>query len=747
MRKRKIRLRYKKERVLLSDVLPYELPIIMSNRALYRFCVKHKIGYNVKDNILTWDKHIDPDSFEVLKLIFKPAFKDEEPIPMRSHEKANLDCYSTIPFIFHILHKDTEFRALSLVHPAMQIGMVDFYNQYNSLLIHYCTRSNFSIRYPQRVASFFYYKDKLHNDLLGTKKDRIELFFNEYENLKTYFSYKKYTQIYRFYDDYRFQRAEKRFSHLLRFDIQKCFDSIYTHTIAWATQGGKQIYKKTFDGRDTSSFGGIFDTVMQRLNYNETSGIVIGPEFSRIFAEIVLQHIDRSLEYAMEKQDKGYKNGRDYQLYRYVDDYFLFYNDDLIKSKIVELLHRQLEEYRLKISREKTKEYEHPFITEISRAKIQIDNLIDRWFKYRQSSVEDDFETDIEERDISEDSDDDSESKFFVPEEKKLREIIYETGYYPLVSRKFNQQFKDAIRTVGVKAKDVLNYTLSCIFTRVDRELKKFNKKHRYIKLALMSNAPIMTAEMKSKYSEYLEKIERQLVRYLVDVIDSSFFLLSLCKRLNSTLKLTRILNIIIIFLKGEHRFRNKKVCRRFGNEIRQKVFGQIHYEVTDILMRSTCHEYAQLEVLYLLIIMRLIESTHPIQEKVLLDNIRFDEKSGSYLNIIAINVLLYYIGNKKSYSNLKSSLISHIELKIDALGKFDFCKDSESIIFILDLACCPYLEREQKENIYKKMNLTVDEINHLLSFGRKNKYFFTKWCGVDVTKELASKISQEVYS
>ena len=38
---------------------------------------------------------------------------------------------------------------------------------------------------------------------------------------------------------------------------------------------------------------------MQRLNYNETNGIVIGPEFSRIFAEIILQRVDKEVEKAL----------------------------------------------------------------------------------------------------------------------------------------------------------------------------------------------------------------------------------------------------------------------------------------------------------------------------------------------------------------------------------------------------------------------------------------------------------------
>ena len=43
IRRIKKKLRYKKERVLLSDTLPYELPLMFSNRGFYRFLVKNGI--------------------------------------------------------------------------------------------------------------------------------------------------------------------------------------------------------------------------------------------------------------------------------------------------------------------------------------------------------------------------------------------------------------------------------------------------------------------------------------------------------------------------------------------------------------------------------------------------------------------------------------------------------------------------------------------------------------------------------
>lgn len=745
---RKIKLRYKKERVLLSDVLPYELPIIMSNRMLYRFCVKNKIRYDQCNKDLFWDKKIDEPSFEVVKLLFGAAFDKSRPLPAIRNGYAKLTDYSTIPFIFHTRHKQTEFRALSIVHPALQIGVLDFYNQFKSLIIHYCNRSSFSMRYPHKVASYFYYKDKLHHVLLGKKKDNIELFFNEYENLKTYFSYKKYTQIYRFFDDYRFQRAEKRFSYLFRFDIQKCFDSIYTHTIAWATQGGKEIYKKDFQGKDTNSFGGKFDVLMQRLNYNETNGIVIGPEFSRIFAEIILQHIDRNVEIALLSDDRNViYNGKDYQLYRYVDDYFLFYNEESVKNRIFELFHRNLEEYKLRISSEKCVNYNRPFLTDISKAKIRIDQLINTWFKYRSNdsdkgSVD---EADISEKDSIEEDDDSEVSVDFKPDIAMIESILSKKGYFPLVSRKFNQAYKDSILTVGVEHKDVVNYTLSCICTRVERELKKFDKRYKYLKRSIVAG---FNNELKLKCEDHILKLEHRLSKYLCDVVDSAFFLFAACPRLNATLKIMRLLNAIIIYLNGIYNIDPKKDIRiqRFTNIIRSQVFSQIHLEVLNVFERSKCHDYAQLEILYLLINMRMIDSKHSIKPELLDSFLGLDAKK-FHLNEIAISTILYYIGNKGIYTDLKDRLVSHICEKLQHKNVPDYRRDAESVILILDMCCCPYLNKTQKDKILSTIGFDNATKLNLMQFGKRNRYMFTKWSGVNITKELAAKVSQEVYS
>lgn len=65
-RRKKIKLQYKKERVVFSDILPYELPIIFSNRYFYRFLVKNKIAIcninSYDDCYVSWSVYSGPIS-------------------------------------------------------------------------------------------------------------------------------------------------------------------------------------------------------------------------------------------------------------------------------------------------------------------------------------------------------------------------------------------------------------------------------------------------------------------------------------------------------------------------------------------------------------------------------------------------------------------------------------------------------------------------------------------------------------
>ena len=245
--------------------------------------------------------------------------------------------------------------------------------------------------------------------------------------MRSFFKYEKYKNINEFYESYEYLNAEKSYNHLLKLDVSKCFDSIYTHSIAWAIQG------KTYAKKNISldSFSKSIDKLMQYANYKETHGIPIGPEFSRIFAEIIFQRIDNNLEGELEKC--GFTNKC--KIYRYVDDFFLFYNDESVRKYVVDLLRRILHEYKLNLNDEKAKQYDRPIISEKTIADRRIRKLLVF------------LELDINKNE---------RRKRYVPS------IITE--------------FKCIIAETGVEYKDILNYTMSIVYGYTIRALKNIEE-------------------------------------------------------------------------------------------------------------------------------------------------------------------------------------------------------------------------------------------------------------------------------
>lgn len=739
MKRKKIKLRYKKERVLFSDVLPYELPLTFTNRHFYRFLVQN--GIHIENDKLHWNNDISEGALNIIALIFnttKKVLKDDGEMQIKD--------IKTIPFVYRILHKPNKYRELSLIHPANQIAMVDFYEKYKSLILYYCNQDKFSLRHPSKVACYFFYKDRLHDTLLGRKTDKLELFFNEYENLRTYFSYERYNNIYKFYEDYRYQRAEKKFSKLMKFDIQSCFDSIYTHSMAWAISGGKNIYKEHFQGSDDLTFGYRWDKMMQHMAYNETNGIVIGPEFSRIFAEVILQHIDSIVESDLFRQ--GIKWNVDYVCYRYVDDFFLFYNDDKIKDKAMLLFTKTLKEYKLSISGEKTEYFERPFVTNITRSKIRIDQLIDETLSFHKGkdkiqSLPDDIKEGWNEELDTEDS------ILIKIDTQEVKDAIEDNDYLHLRANDFNQRFKAILKETEVEDKDVLNYTLSRIGRKLELGLKKFDRTFKCLSLGLNDNS--LSQFHRDCHCAKLKK-EKMLNNFLLELLDSVFFLYSNSKRINTTLKVINILNLMIVTINNPYIINGKKTAR-FSNYIQDNVFKKIQDEITLVFQTSKLDESTQLETLYFLIVMHSLRSKYyigPVELQKYLGIIHKADGSIEHypqLNCLSMTILLCFFGNTQQYSSMKYELISQIINRVNATPQALRRISSELVLLTLDIVACPYIGNSSKQKICSKMGITPTQLPEVEEYMKTQKFMFTKWTGIDITKELNAKISQEVYS
>lgn len=613
-------------RVLLSDILPYELPIIFSNRYFLDVIEKYKLKYS--DNKLTNEKELPL----ILNRFLGPWH-----------------CDFTIPFQYKIRHNDLHSRELSIIHPISQLKMIDFYKRYKEIIIYFCNKSHFSIRKPTSIAKRYFYKDNLHKKIVSKEDICIEQYNQEYERLKSFFVYKKYDNIYKFYDDYLFNRCEKKYNFLLKLDISMCFNSIYTHSFSWATHG-KEFCKEHLDLKD-NSFPNTFDKLMQNLNYKETNGIVIGPEFSRIFAEIILQHIDLSLEYALQKENLFHK--KDYEIYRYVDDYFIFYNEDKDKEKIKYHLSNILSQYKLSLNDKKMLVYNKPIITNISKAKKRIQTLL-----------KDDINWEIEDKD-----------------NKIIR-------YFKANALNLISQFKTILSETSVEYKDVLNYTLALI----DKKIEKL-----FIKLSSIN--------LQDK-----DNIEEKIYKFIEHALEFTSFIYSVYPRVNTTIRFSSILKKIIYFYKRKKTNKNYKhaIFDQIYNDIililkknTVEKYTQIETSYLLILLKELGKSYYVSED-FLLKCFSLKKEKNKI--------------SCDYtLNYLSIVLILFYIQDKKIYNDIRNFTIGAIREKLNNTN-FNF-KSCEDLLILLDSISCPYIDENIKKEILVNLEYKENDINRILKY------------------------------
>ena len=678
MKHKKKQINNKKERVILSDVLPFEIPITFSNRHFHNFLVNNHISTDGK--MIKWDKN-DPILEIIVKLLF--GFKKDNPVNDRQININNGE-RKTIPFNYKISHKDNDFRELTIIHPKDQLAVIEFYEKYKNMILYYCNISPFSIRRPVKIAKFSYYKDRTHIEKLAYDNEHksIEEFDKEYENLKTFFVYKEYSNIYKFYESYKYQRCEKKYNRLFKFDITRCFDSIYSHSISWALLNKEVVKDNIKESKKT--FGGKFDSLMQNLNYGETNGIVIGPEFSRLFAELILQRIDLNVFGNLKKEKIKFRT--DYEIFRYVDDYFVFYNEEKTKDEILREYKCQLMEYKLYLNDSKSVLFEKPIITNITIAKLNISDLLNNNLNFE-----------------------------FLRKESKNNEEKNEKKYcFYISANKLITKFKKIIKEANIPYKDILNYTLACI----DRK----------------------TLKLIDIYNEIDEKnkFEKKVTEAVLELLDFTLFLYCVSPRVNTTIKLSLILSKLIKFI---------KLKGNFYHDNRHIIFKKIYDDIFLVLKKNKSSKYTELETLYLLIALKELGKEYRLDNNILCNYFNIDQKVKSRdhcLNYFSITVLLFYIGNKKRYRDIKDTLKEHIRCKFEKVQKNNRIKMTELTILLFDLLSCPFLEDDFKKELLEYYDITnVSEVNKIVA---RKDYWFTKWDNFDFGKELEAKKSLEVY-
>ena len=696
----------------MTDTLPFEVPPTFSNRGFYSFLLKYSV--ELSETKLCWKVRLsgktNDASEKTVRLIMQLLFGFDKSIEAMkecvksgkketwhfSIERKFLKKMKTIPFHFRISHKN-DGRTLSIAHPRNQVWLAHFYSNYYASIVYYCSPSSFSIRHPVYVARKTYFDDKLHKSRTERKLKDIEEYDREYEQFGSYFVYHKYNSIYKFFESHPYQRCEKKYELMIQIDVGKCFDSIYTHAISWAALGKSQTKKDI--PASGSSFSGKFDALMQYLNNQETNGIIIGPEFSRIFAEIIMQSVDVKIERNLrDRFDLTHKV--DYEVFRYVDDFFIFLKDESLEEKVVDTVQEALGDVKLSINMSKKKSYSKPIITDLTIAKHKISTLLDAKIRPNVDSAQQERSSD------STHTDSDStiaEEKFSCNEFRSRRLIV---------------DYKQIVSESNVEYQSVLNYTFAIIEQKIDRIVELYSGLNPE---NIIANQEIVVKSIKS-------------------IIDFMFFIYFANPSVGLSVRACRMISTSVeLLVKGE-----------FSYDIQHFLYKAVYENVRLIIDKKTIGLHREVESSYLLTSLSSIGKAYRLPERMIAKHflIEWNSETKQYfikrdLSYFSITVLLSYMKNIKRYGKLRCFIECHAFNRIWKVRN-QCNRDAEALMLFLDMIVCPYVSPEIIGELAKLFLLQPGELKKI-QFA--NKYWFTAWDKkFDLSKALDLKRRREVY-
>jgi hypothetical protein len=142
-------------------------------------------------------------------------------------------------------------------------------------------------------------------------------------------------------DDFRVELAARREEYVAA-DVRAFFHSIYTHAIAWAVHG-KDFAKRN---RGVKHFGNVIDLLCRNAQDGQTIGLPVGPDTSRLIAEIVASAIDAQLQKRLKLRKRDAS--------RYIDDYTLSSAKGLSGEELLAQLRVSVSAFELELNNDKS---------------------------------------------------------------------------------------------------------------------------------------------------------------------------------------------------------------------------------------------------------------------------------------------------------------------------------------------------------------------------------------------------------
>lgn len=288
------------------------------------------------------------------------------------------------------------------------------------------------------------------------------------------------------------------------------------------------------------------------------------------------------------------------------------------------------------------------------------------------------------------------------------------SGTINLNSSSLIVEFKSILKSSNVDYDSVMNYSLAII----EKKVKTIIETHEKLKHSAENETNISIA--------------------LSSIIKFVFFIYAVSPRVNSTIKLSRILHLITVFSKTKF----------ISIDEMHILHGEIFENVKFILKKNTSNRYNQVETLYLLTSLAQLGKHYRLSTTDLANIFGLELGSTQYsstysLNYFSLTVLLFYIKDIKKYSKIKGFVEFYLLQKLDnANGIVN--QNTELLLLALDFISCPYVDTSLKNQALSKIGVTANTEQDLIK--SLSNEWFTKWEGFNYGDELDKKRSLEVY-
>lgn len=402
---------------LLTDILPMELSILFSYRYFYDFLLE-KANYKIIIAIL---KDLSKcKNYQKKRTMFEEAWDSE-------------------PLKFNILKANNQSREINIMQPLSALNVFYFINLYQKEIINLLEKKScFSLRFHKKNNQLEYkQKSKQITEYFSRSFSDSDVVAIIKQN-STYFKLSKYRSLPEFTSSNTLQMCNFKYKQFAKIDYKSCFHSIYTHCYKWILARNTTDSKKM---KNANLFI-VIDRLLQNINGKSSHGVIVGPEFSRMIAELLLQEIDVQVRNNLLLDNL--RNGHEYVIYRFVDDVFIFADSDIIIHKIIDLHKKIAQKFLLQINELKinigtTPLIDNAWIVDAKRLSDEISDL----FYIRKDLI------DVQDK------------------------ILYkEKTYFP--ANAFKNIFKNIIIGNEKKTRFIVSYIMSTLFNCVNLKAEGF---------------------------------------------------------------------------------------------------------------------------------------------------------------------------------------------------------------------------------------------------------------------------------